>query len=462
MSNNRLLIIHTQTGNFRVAELLSDANLAEFNAIVWDAQTFSSELQAGGWNNTVLTETHGKRLRARIVERIRVLQEWVKKGNVLIVLWAAGPTIIYRHGGASESFSINSLFPLNKRTTPLSGEMVEYAGPRNVAVENLLIFLPYVEYETQITESDASPLLKVSQGRQAGTQMIAAYWRVGDGALAYVPPLRQAQWADHNTRGMYFSALADVIAAAIGDRSKIEAPSWIVDFQTKDERTSRQNISSVNAQIETLQNQILIEEEKLVKYQSDKILLFGTGQEFASAVQDALIELGFAAAEGPHPRADILATDGTHIVAVEAKGVEGAAREFDFRQTAQWVSDLSATLSATSEDLEGDPHLTNYARVLSIRPAQIDGSVLNVRGLMVIGTFRKQPLTDRSEPDFSNDLINAIGRSDVCALTGLQLFVLLMRARRNPSLKPSIVNAITTTSGVLQDGLEWDQILEKI
>jgi hypothetical protein len=55
-----------------------------------------------------------------------------------------------------------------------------------------------------------------------------------------------------------------------------------------------------------------------------------------------------------------------------------------------------------------------------------------------------------------------LGLGLVCALTGAQLFTLVMQARENPTLKTEIVNELVATNGVLARGKNWSDYLEKV
>ncbi len=80
---------------------------------------------------------------------------------------------------------------------------------------------------------------------------------------------------------------------------------------------------------------------------------------------------------------------------------------------------------------------------------------------MVIGTFRTTPLSDRSQPDFPEPVVRLLIQSNVCAITGLQLFGLLSMARNDPPLKEKIVSSLFSTAGVLSLATDWRQFLRE-
>jgi hypothetical protein len=85
------------------------------------------------------------------------------------------------------------------------------------------------------------------------------------------------------------------------------------------------------------------------------------GDSFKIAVAAALSELGLRVVDGPHPRADLLVSDGTRLGAVEAKGLEGSARENNLRQAERWTAEVRSAVSSTPERRAADPDLPRYA-----------------------------------------------------------------------------------------------------
>jgi hypothetical protein len=77
---------------------------------------------------------------------------------------------------------------------------------------------------------------------------------------------------------------------------------------------------------------------------------------------------------------------------------------------------------------------------------------------MIVGTFRKVPIDQRTGPDY-DQLARPLGRSRICSMTGLQLFNALMSIRNDPELKKPFIAAIFETNGPLQNALTWTQFL---
>ena len=210
---------------------------------------------------------------------------------------------------------------------------------------------------------------------------------------------------------------------------------------------------------ERLAGEIAAGEAEIEGARQLKQLLVGTGADFEDAVAKALRELGLEVVPGPHPRADLLVTDGTRIAAVEAKGIEGAAKEDYVRQVRMWMPEVDAALAPSSDETE-DPLLNKYTEQLQKLNLEALDRNADCKGILVLGTFRLLPLDQRTQADFVENVIQVITRQDICALTGLQLFGLIIMTRSEPSLKESIRTALFATRGILNLAKDWRQFLE--
>jgi hypothetical protein len=81
------------------------------------------------------------------------------------------------------------------------------------------------------------------------------------------------------------------------------------------------------------------------------------------------------------------------------------------------------------------------------------------KGILILGTFRLLPLDQRTQADFTENVIRVLAMGDICALTGLQLYCLVLAARSEPDLKETIMAELFETRGVLGRARDWRQIL---
>jgi hypothetical protein len=162
--------------------------------------------------------------------------------------------------------------------------------------------------------------------------------------------------------------------------------------------------------------------------------------------------------DGPPSRADLLASDGKRVIAVEAKGLESSAREKNFRQVQSWKAEVDLALTVDPEDVAENPDLKRYVEQLGL--IGVAGKTADdCKGLIVIGTFRNIPLNERKMPDFPDNVTRSLIQSDVCAVTGLQLFGLVLQARSNPGSRANIVASLFETAGVSDMASNWHEFL---
>jgi hypothetical protein len=156
----------------------------------------------------------------------------------------------------------------------------------------------------------------------------------------------------------------------------------------------------------------------------------------------------------------LLCTNGRRIAAVEAKGIDGGAKEEYVRQVMMWMPEVDAARSLTSSGI--DPQLNGYIQQLAkLDLSAIDGGT-DCKGILVLGTFRQKPLDQRPQPDFPENPVAVMVRQDICAVTGLQLFGLVMEVRANPERREKIGTALFETRGVLDLCRDWRQYLAVI
>jgi hypothetical protein len=194
----------------------------------------------------------------------------------------------------------------------------------------------------------------------------------------------------------------------------------------------------------------------------EKNLFTSTGDVFANAVAEALRELGFGVVEGPKQRADLIAWDGTHLAALEVKGLEGGAREKNIGQVKRWTADVSVALSSMPDEVATDTEIKAYQAKLAelgVATYQLE-EPLDCKGIVILNTYRKIPINDRLE-GFGEPVTKVAVRSSVCALTGLQLFLILREIRADPSKKETITKKLFSTNGLLDEGLSWEPHLIK-
>jgi hypothetical protein len=120
---------------------------------------------------------------------------------------------------------------------------------------------------------------------------------------------------------------------------------------------------------------------------------------------------------------------------------------------------VNTALSVPESEHNAD-HKAYFERLVSLEIAP-EGMREECKGLLVVGTFRSTPLSERVNPDIPAPIVGRLPYLDVCVLTGAQLFGLVMQVREDPTLKGQIVKELFETRGVLGRALDWTDFLSK-
>ncbi len=321
-----------QAGPFRTSLFGDPPNLAEFGAVIWYPKSIGAEWQQAGARSTP--------------ERLSKLLEWIKKGNTLVIVGAPKhSTGTYIKDAKQYNVDIlkSEIFEgVNFR--PTSGFLMEYNGPPSLAD----VFSPFVNllsYDAILESKDIVPLFRVSTALGEENQIVGGYKKLGNGIVVLVPPLTDPQIQSVEFH-MYHLRAASMLEA-LKSPATYDQPDWLPNFQTRKEKMLAQEISDAQARVGELQTQIAKLERNRQIEQLGKNLFTSTGDVFATAVADALRELGFGIVDGPKQRADLIAWDGTRLAALEVKGLEAGAREKNIGQVKRWTADISVALPSS-------------------------------------------------------------------------------------------------------------------
>lgn len=448
MDNSRILLIG-QNGPFRTSTFSAPPNLAEFNTVIWHPKSLLSEL----------TTIHGAVPQKRMLELI----DWVKQGNSLIIVGAPPEefSISYIKDRISHRVDLlkSELFRdvSFKRT---NGHLVEFCGSDNVA-GYLSGLTQLIAYDAILTGTNLLPLFQVSIPSKSETQLVGAFCKLGAGIIIYAPILKpDFQNPQVAQSYAYFLNLAQILEAQ-QSKPYDDLPDWVTSYQTHEERRINKGISETQDKIRKQEQAIESYQGLLAKEQAPKALFTSTGDTFALAVAEGLRKLGLSVVEGPKQRADLLVSDGVRLAALEVKGLEGGAREKNVGQVKRWTADLLVALSTPADEVT-DTEIKAYQEKLTELAFNRDDmhGDNDCKGILVLNTYRKLPLEERPE-SYPEPVNKIVIRSGVCALTGLQLFLLLQEVRNDPLKKKLFIDKLFTENGVLDEGRDWRACLQQ-
>lgn len=442
---------------FRTGHLTGNFNLSEFEVIFWDPSTCFNDI---GHKSEFPNDAQGAQRAFNLISSgVNKLYEWCASGRTLIVYCDIFFKISYsiNHKSFEHLISETRLFE-GVTLSEATGRLVEYCGPAEFIelVPEELISSPY----TQLLSGEGLiPLLRVSGSRRGQDQVVAAYRKLGDGLQVLIQrPLIPPHLGATYSKDFFFD-LARLCELKF--RSPSDTQAWATLYTVIEERAARAKRDSLLMESLKIQAEIKSQEALIARSNERKILFEGTGDRFCDAVAKALHEIGFKVEPGPRLRADLIAYDQTTILVIEAKGVEGSAKESHLRQCNSWVAEVNRALVSTPVERASDYELAEYARVLARLGVALDQeeSAPECKGLMVVGGYRKTPLALRTNPVFPPPLQSNIAKWRVCACSGLQLFGMVEAFRVDNALAKDLRTKLMMTNGALAEFDDWQKFL---
>jgi hypothetical protein len=434
-------------------QFFANVNLREFQVLIFDMQSFSAEIsevqsKSGGYGESLGIFDE---IRFKLIEILK----WIYLGNSLFIIGNKFPqSVPGRSYRELEPFSWIEFHYLG-------GRLLEYCGPP-IAQEIFVTILPLLRYQAILNGDGLEPLLKVSTGDSGPRQLVGGYRRHGAGLVIYLPgPPQPGGQSDLKTVSDYWDKL--LLLPSLLTTGDVELPLWAASYQTTEERRMIALAGELRAKESKIRSEIESVESKLKKLEAPKHLYTDTGDGLVQAAKAALQTLGLVVEDGPHPRADLIASDGKRIAAIEVKGLLGSAKESNVRQCQQWRQDIDHVLTLIREEQEiGDPDLKRYKSILEKLGVPIFGPEApeEAAGIMIIGTYRELPLEDRRDLDFPDAAARAAKRLGISAMTGLQLFCLTRESQESDGSRQGAIDLLFSGAGVLAAGSDWHKHLE--
>ncbi|MGJ5077178.1 hypothetical protein [Bradyrhizobium oligotrophicum] len=394
----------------------------------------------------------------QLEKRLNELDEWILQGNTLVIFGASSFRFRYNNiANSSVPMHLEAMRPLDQvEFITASGSRVEYCGPL-LAKDVFNDVLQKLGYQSVIKSDTLVPLLRAKTATGGGApQIVGGYQKRGAGLILHLPQVAGSP----EEISSYFARLASI--PNLLNTSTVRLPGWIDNYKSHLELACTQKILDFETTITDLKSKIEAEQRNMDDHRALKALLAGSGAIFANAAANALREIGLVVVEGPHPRADLLSVHKGRFLAIEAKGVEGPVRETQFRQTERWVAEVNLAVSLPTEEANLDPDLKRYVATLATLDTPFEQVTESCKGVLIVGTFRSIPLAKRIEQDFPEPVSRLLIRSNICGLTGSQLYSLVMEVRDDPSVASAIVDEIVNTCGVFRRANNWPKYLKQL
>ena len=383
-------------GHVHTIELVSSQTFLDFDALF----IFGPEI--GTVNNS-----------RAIADRKNQIVEFLQYDRTVVVFQCIGDVL--------------SLLPVPLSLRASTGQKVDFKGP-----DYLKIFWESIKNDTQyltyFTNTPGKPFLFV-----AGTdKALATLVKVEHGNILFLPWLKP----EHGSITAYEQACHRFVAAfeklvehISPKKATFTFPPWSIQYSWARESEIRENLVSMQRQVDDLSKTITEKSKQLELEERLKILFTAKGDDLANVVTEVFLELGVKSTPGEPGRDDIVLNFEGKDAVVEVKGKKSSAAEADAAQLEKWVAGFK-------EDKGTDP-----------------------KGILLVNAYCETPLTERTDPPFPDQMLKYSTRREHCLMTTTQLLGLLLEARAHPEKRVDLVNSLFSTTGVYQQYSDWRSFL---
>ncbi|MFC5266264.1 hypothetical protein ACFPJ1_29470 [Kribbella qitaiheensis] len=197
-------------------------------------------------------------------------------------------------------------------------------------------------------------------------------------------------------------------------------PSWTAEYKFPTEARRSAEQVALEAELSELQVRIESLNAEQARDEQWKTLIAGSGASLERRVREAFELVGFTFEQVDPGRSDLKGEYQGRRVVVEVKGLSKSAAEKNAAQLEKWVSEELA------EERE-------------------------VKGVLVVNTWRELPVASRTEADFPNQMLKYCEQRGHCLLTGLQLLSMVRACLDSPDRKSEIASLVLDTVGPVEN-----------
>lgn len=395
----------------------------------------------------IFSESSSRDLRADVLRRRNEFVHFLSAGRTLVVRLRPMPEY-YIHseqqsGGRLQIERVNLLLalPMHIELVQATGSRIEITGdgPIGKVLNN---YRSHLRYHVYLSTRVGGALARID----GLDHVVAAVhgWSQGGGHIILLPSTDFLDYKlddnldddlnDEGEEGSWppeASAFEQDLLAAIAVLRRplaVDRPTWVDQFATTQQLSLSEEVHALEKQIEESRLEMAALHQKVAIVESPRELFWGTGRSLELAVRDVLEILGGKVVEPPEGRDDwqVVFPEGDAVI--EVKGVSKSAAEKHAAQLEKWVADAKA---------QGK----------------------SVKGILVVNTWREQPLNERTEEDFPQQMIPYSRRRQHCLVTGLQLFIIRHEVEQDPDRSAYWRTRLLNTDGPLSGVPEWQTVL---
>ncbi|RFA09033.1 hypothetical protein B7R54_07195 [Subtercola boreus] len=427
MRNIRVLTIGVNTSmpEFTAIDFIDPVSTHDFDVVIWDPNRFTMHAGSQGRDDAAIVEA--------MARRRDEFDTFLEHGGVVVAF--ARPE--YRTPVSTQGYYTPDDDLSGWDSFPQHFGGLKASGGRRVVVRGqsrLSTFLRdqgnRVRYSAVLTEIASEGVVIATAGNTDQPVAAEFQWVTG-GSLIMLPDIEldfpvgsasgeldlQDPIVDSDARHTFWSSLID----AVLPQAEVEpAPAWTSGITTSSERNLTIDLGLAAAQLEVAQTLVMELNTQQARLDSDKILLYGTGDALAEKCAEVLERFGAQRLPAPENRADLRFSFEERIIVVEVKGVTKSAKEENAAQLEKWVM----------EDVSSG---TPYSQI---------------KPVLIVNAFRQKSPSERAET-FPSQMLQMSESRGHALLSSVQLFVLAAEVSEGHLSGSEALQIITSTVGKL-------------
>ncbi|GAB3721377.1 hypothetical protein [Spirosoma lituiforme] len=351
--------------------------------------------------------------------RKKELEEFIHYKNIPIIYFTPEQSLFNVYiNNVGRSKSLDFFVPIPKtETDKQSGTTIEIES-KGLFTDFLTKYQNHFYYSAYLSTFSGSKIASTPVNKKP-----LGFWAQ---ECVFLPPVKESV---QSVQEDFFNDLYSVIKKIRVSRERIELPEWTKDYLLPTESELVNDIALISDNIEALNNELQIKREQYDSVAKKKIFFVATGSELEEEIEKLLLELGFIILETGNNREDLVVQYKDKIAVVEVKGVKGSSAEKHSAQLEKWSAEY-------------------FART-GTKPKPI----------LIVNAYKDNPLIERNEPVFPDQMLRYSTLRDHCLISTLQLLGLYYHIQNDPIEADSQIENLFSTVGTYKEFNDWDKFI---
>ena len=429
--------------DMEIVNFSSEKTVLEYDILLVDLENIFKNFETYGEYNGLprITDHDSTQLKIHLKKRKAEIKEFLESGKNIIVL-GGNDDCVYCYTGRKDTSGTGrnakttyyvedihsvSLLPIKVSPLSLSGKRISYKNKK--IQEKFERYNDFFEYRTVYENVNENILMTIKDTNK----VLSYYEQVGKGKIVFFPDLgfsRKNPTNESRIEKKFFNDLSNLSGLLLNE--EVELPTYSKNYLLPNEEIMINDIEKSKHELDKLLNDIENKEKALLNLQKQKILFTGTGTQLEINSVEQFKNIGFSIIKYNPDSVDedIVIEYKNQIAVVEVKGISGSATEKHTSQIVKWKSEY---------------HIEN-----DIMP----------KGILLVNAFNDKELECRQDY-FPNQMLKYATHQEICLLTTIQLYNIMIYLEKNPEEKENIINEIFNTKGLYKDFGEWNLNIKK-